>query len=125
MAVAKDQTPHPDDFMLIQIGFDFRAKENPANAEPWPVHGPTGIEVCRQANEETAKWLEEIARAIRERRLYGFMAQFCAETPVETGAWIEKSLSEALAEPEHASIGTAPRPSLRKSAGSGDGETEI
>jgi hypothetical protein len=64
MGMPKGQKPHPDDFILIQIGLEFRAKENPANAEPWPLSGPTGFDEWLPANEKTAEWLDdEIAKA--------------------------------------------------------------
>jgi hypothetical protein len=66
------------------------------------LDGPTEVSYCLPGEEETAQWLEDIAKAIRERRLYGFMMQFSAESPVATGEWIEKPLSEVLAEQEQA-----------------------
>jgi hypothetical protein len=55
------------------------------------LDGPTEVSYCLPGEEETAQWLEDIAKAIRERRLYGFMMQFSAESPVATGEWIEKA----------------------------------
>lgn len=79
----------PDDFMVVTIGLEFRAKQNPDVADPMPMDGPMSIDVCLPAEEKTAAFLEQIAEAIRDGRLYGFMAQQHAELPVGAGEWIE------------------------------------
>jgi hypothetical protein len=42
--------------------------------------------------------LESVARAIRERRLYGLMVQQGAESAVGAGEWVEKTLEDIIAE---------------------------
>ena len=93
-----DRQPHPDDFMVVNIGLEFRAKENPANTDPHPLDGPADVMICLPADGETAELLEDIAKAIRERRLYGFMAQESAESPVGSGEWIERDWHETAPE---------------------------
>lgn len=88
---------HPDDFMVVSIGFDFQAKPNPTVRDVPPVDALTA-EICLPAEEETAEFLEQIAKAIRERRLYGFVAQWCAEAPVGAGDWVGKTVQEIIAE---------------------------
>lgn len=90
--------PHPDDFMVVMIGLEFRAKENPANNYPHPLDSVTSYTVCLPAEDDTADWLEDIAEAIRNRTLYGFMAQEAATNPVACGEWIAKTTEEIIAE---------------------------
>jgi len=80
--------PHPDDFMLITIEVDFQAKVNPDSKEPMPVDGCGPMQYSLPADPNTADYLEGIAKAIRERRLYGWLQQECAEMPVSTEEWI-------------------------------------
>jgi hypothetical protein len=80
--------PQPDDFMIVTIGLAFQAKENPGNSEPHPVDFTIDTVTYLPAEEDTADLLEQIAKAIRERRLFGFAAQWCAELPVATGEWV-------------------------------------
>lgn len=98
LRVVKPNQPHPDDFMTISIGLEFRAKVNPAAEDPPTLDAPLSSEICLPAEEETAVILEEIATAIRERRLYGYLAQCHAENPVACKEWIGKTDAEIIAE---------------------------
>jgi hypothetical protein len=88
--------PHPDDFMLVSVALEFRAKLNPEANDPPPFEA-TAIEYTPPA-AEAAEYLESVARAIRERRLYGFLQQQCAQSAVGAREWIRKTTEEALAE---------------------------
>ncbi len=88
--------PHPDDFMLVTVSLEFRAKPNPEVSDP-PPFDTTGIQYTMAATE-AADYLERLASAARERRLYGFMVQDFAESAVGAGDWIEKTIDEILAE---------------------------
>ena len=88
----KRPAPHPDDFMTVTLGLYFQAKLNPKANEP-PTLELTGF-VSTQEASNAADYLEDIARAIRERRLYGLMAQKAAESAVGAGEWIEKTAAE-------------------------------
>jgi hypothetical protein len=88
--------PHPDDFMIVTVSLEFRAKPNPEVGDP-PPFDMTELEYTPPAGE-TADYLQKVANAIRERRLYGFMVQDFAESAVGAGDWIEKTTAEVLAE---------------------------
>ena len=88
--------PHPDDFMLVTVSLEFRAKINPDVSDP-PPFDTTALEYTLSA-AEAADYLEKVVGAIRERRLYGFMLQDAAESAVSAGEWIEKTTEEAIAE---------------------------
>src|SRR5262249_33148923 len=88
--------PHPDDFMLVTVSLEFRAKLNPEVSDPSPFD-TTEIEYTLPA-AEAADYLEKVLAAIRERRLYGFMLQDAAETRVGADEWIKKTTEEAIAE---------------------------
>lgn len=49
------------------------------------------------AAADAADYLEKVATAIRERRLYGFMAQDAAESHVAAGEWIEEVMDDPMA----------------------------
>jgi hypothetical protein len=87
---------HPDDFMIVTISVDFQAKINPEADDPMPFDS-TGFQYTPPA-AEAVDYLEEVVKAIRQRRLYGFMVQENAEATVDAGDWIEKSTEELLAE---------------------------
>ena len=96
--------PHPDDFMVVTIDLEFRAKVNPDKPAPPPMDS-ISVTVCLPAEEDTADFLEDIAEAIRERRLYGFMVQEAAESPVGCGEWIGKALDDVLSAPKDTADG--------------------
>ena len=88
--------PHPDDFMVVTVSLEFRAKPNPEVGDP-PQFDTTALEYTPPAGE-AADYLQKVVNAIRERRLYGFMVQDFAESAVGAGDWIEKTIAEVLAE---------------------------
>ena len=88
--------PHPDDFMVVTLSLEFRAKPNPEVEDPLPFE-LTASEYT-PPNEEAADYLENVVNAIRERRLFGFMMQESAESAVAAGDWIEKPIEEVIAE---------------------------
>jgi hypothetical protein len=88
--------PHPDDFMIVTVSLEFRAKPNPEVGD-LPPFDMTELEYTPPAGE-TADYLQKVVNAIRERRLYGFMVQDFAESAVGAGDWIEKTTAEVLAE---------------------------
>lgn len=88
--------PHPDDFMLVTVSLEFRAKPNPEVSDPLPFD-TTAMEYTMAA-ADAADYLERLASAARERRLYGFMVQDAAESAVAARDWIEKTTDEVLAE---------------------------
>jgi hypothetical protein len=92
----KKPMPHPDDFMVVTVSLEFRAKLNPEVEDP-PPFDMTGLEYTPPKGE-AADYLEKVVNAIRERRLYGFMVQEIAESAVGAGDWVEKPIAEALAE---------------------------
>jgi hypothetical protein len=89
-------TPHPDDFMTVTVSLEFRAKPNPEVEDPQTFE-LTEVEYT-PPKEVAADYLEEVANAIRGRRLFGFMMQRNAENAVGAGEWIEKTLEDAIAE---------------------------
>lgn len=88
--------PHPDDFMVVTLSLEFRAKPNPS------VEDPPSFEMAESQYtppiEEAAEYLESVVNAIRAKRLYGFMVQEFAESAVGAGDWIEKTIEEVIAE---------------------------
>ena len=88
--------PHPDDFMLIAVSLEFHAKLNPKATDPPPFDSTIAVEQTLSA-ADAADYLEKVVRAIRERRLYGFMVQDAAEAAVGAGQWIEKTTEELIA----------------------------
>jgi hypothetical protein len=91
---APTRTPHPDDFIIVDLTLKFRAKLNPEEEDAPPVVS-TNVGFWGQVGE-AADYLERVLSAIRERRLYGFMAQDAAEGPVDAGQWIAMSNEELL-----------------------------
>jgi hypothetical protein len=92
----KRTMPHPDDFISVTLALDFQAKLNPEADDPPPVNF-IGSESTLSASDATADYLESVAHAIRERRLFGFMVQQGAENAVGASQWIEKTPEEVLA----------------------------
>jgi hypothetical protein len=88
--------PHPDDFMIVAVSLGFQAKLNPDVEDPLPLDAIGNEETFAAA--DAADYLEKVATAIRERRLYGFMLQEQAESAVGAGDWIEKTIEEVIAE---------------------------
>ena len=96
MSKPKKPMPHPDDFMVVSVSLEFRAKLNPEVEDP-PPFDMTALEYTPPTGE-AADYLQRVVNAIRERRLYGFMVQEIAESAVGAGDWIEKTTEEILAE---------------------------
>jgi hypothetical protein len=88
--------PHPDDFMSVTIALDFRAKLNPNVRDPPPID-TTGCQ-CTLPAVAAADYLEQVVKAIRERRLYGFMVQDAAESAVGCGEWMKMTNDHLLDE---------------------------
>jgi hypothetical protein len=107
-------SPHPDDLMAVTVVLSFQAKPNPEvhDAPPFEI---TEFESTFGA-QEAADHLEELVRAIREKRLYGHMVQDFAESAVGAGDWIAKTPEEILAD-ARAEVET-----IRKSSPKGDEE---
>jgi hypothetical protein len=87
---------HPDDLIVVGLSLAFQAKLNPEADNPQPLEA-TQIEETFSA-ADAADHLEKVVRAIRERRLYGFMLQEQAESAVGAGDWVEKTIEEIIAE---------------------------
>lgn len=79
---------HPDDFMVVTVSLEFRAKPNPevGDSRPFEI---TELRSTSSAGE-AEDYLQKIVNAIKERRLYGFMAQDVAEGAIGAGDWIGK-----------------------------------
>jgi hypothetical protein len=88
--------PHPDDLIVVGIYFAFQAKLNPNIDDPMPLYAPE-IEQTFDA-AEAADYLDKVSKAIRERRLFGFLFQEQAESAVGAGEWIAKTDKEVMAE---------------------------
>lgn len=88
---------HPDDLMSVTLSLEFRAKLNPDVSDPPPFDTTMAGAYCLPA-AEAADYLEDVVKAIRERRLYGFMVQEAAENAVGAGEWVEKSIEEVIAD---------------------------
>ena len=87
-AKPKKSPPHPDDFMDVTVSLKFRAKPNPEIRDSPPFE----ITELRSTSSaaEAEGYLQRVVNAIKERRLYGFMAQDVAEGAIGVGDWIEK-----------------------------------
>ena len=83
--------------MVVTISLEFRSKLNPQASDPPPFDTTNAIKSTLAA-AEAADYLEKVASAIRDRRLYGFMLQGAAEGYVGAGDWIEETAEEAIAE---------------------------
>lgn len=88
--------PHPDDFMVVTLSLQFRAKLNPSVEDP-PSLDTIGLQYTLPA-EEATEYLESVVDAIRAKKLYGFMVQASAESAVGAGDWIEKTIEDLIAE---------------------------
>ncbi|WFU44195.1 hypothetical protein QA640_18140 [Bradyrhizobium sp. CB82] len=98
MAERKERPkPHPDDFMIVTVSLEFRAKPNPKSSDPPPFDTTAAIEYALSA-AEAAEYLEKVVSAIRDRRLYGFMTQRAAESHVGAGEWIKETAEDINAE---------------------------
>ncbi len=84
----KKPVPHPDDFMDVTISLKFRAKPNPGVGNSPPIEIAELRSTSSAADAEG--YLKRVVNAIKERRLYGFMAQDVAESAFGAGDWIEK-----------------------------------
>lgn len=93
---SKSVVQHPDDMMLVSLSLAFLAKINPDARDP-KQFGTMGVKYTMPA-EEAPEYLDAVARAIRERRLYGFLAQKAAESAVDAGDWIERPIEETFGE---------------------------
>lgn len=73
---------HIDDLMCITVEIELRAKGN--------VDGfHCGTAGCMPASE-CVEYLETVIKAIKERRLYGWVCQESAQAAVETGEFVEE-----------------------------------
>jgi hypothetical protein len=88
--------PHPDDFMVVAVALEFQAKLNPDVEDPQEFETTSIEETFRAA--DAAEYLEKVLGAIRDRRLYGFMAQQAAESPVGAGEWIAMTTDDLITE---------------------------
>lgn len=86
---------HPDDFMVVTVSLEFRAKPNPKSSDPPLFDTTAAIEYALSA-ADAAEYLEKVVSAIRERRLYGFMVQGAAESHVAAGEWIEETIEDII-----------------------------
>ena len=103
MLMAKDTGKCADDLMTVTVEFSFQGKTAPlppgADPEDMPaIDGSVEYALTLPAEDATADYLEKIAKAIRERRLYGFMQQECADAHVAGGQWIQKSIDDLTRE---------------------------
>jgi hypothetical protein len=107
----KKLNKHPDDFMVVSVSLQFRAKLNPDIKDPQPFE-ITEIEQNFLA-ADAAGYLEEVLSAIRDRRLYGFMTQEAAEAPVAAGDWIAMTTEDLIAamRGEYTKTASSPDPS--------------
>ena len=86
----KTLIPHPDDFIEVHATLKFRAKVNPEATDPAPVvWTDVGIELSAA---HAADFLEDVVRATRERRLYGFMLQYSAEGQADD--WLKGTVED-------------------------------
>lgn len=88
--------PHPDDFMVVTISLEIRAKTNPDFDDPSDV----GIIAHKRvlAASRVEEFLAQVLSAVRERRLYGLMAQAAAESSVGSGEWIATEINDLMAD---------------------------
>jgi hypothetical protein len=92
----KPPASHPDDLMVVSVCLAFQAKLNPDDDDP-PPFDATEIEQSFGVHDAGA-YLEKVAVAIRERRLYGFFHQELAQSAVSTRQWVAKTTQEVIAE---------------------------
>lgn len=85
--------PRPDDFMVVSVKLEFRAKLKSSDAPPLDTVS-TELALLTEA---ASVYLEQVIGAIRERRLYGFMQQDAAEAHVGTGQWVKMSTEDPFA----------------------------
>ena len=107
----KPSVPHPDDLIVVGVYFAFRAKLNPEIDDPMPLYAPEIEQTFGAA--EAVDYLDEVTRAIRERRLCGFLYQENAETAVGARVWIARTTEEVIAEAQ-ASDSPARLPNVQK-----------
>lgn len=96
-----------DDFMLVTIELNFSAKNNPDGDGDDDFDQLSGISqyvTTLGSDEDTAAFLERIAKAIRERRLYGLMQQERADACCDGGQWIEKTAQDLADEVNKAQV---------------------
>jgi hypothetical protein len=90
-----------DDFMVVTILLDFRAKPNPKykddDGAP-PLDNVQESQYTLPAGEDAALYLEQVVKAIREKRLYGFMVQECADSHCSAKQWIGKTFDDVMTE---------------------------
>jgi hypothetical protein len=94
-----------DEFMVITLITEFRGKLHPkfkaeeekAGEVPQLDH----IKACHYtlpAGEDGAVYLEKIVKAIREKRLYGFMIQDSADSHCSAKEWVELTNDDVFAD---------------------------
>jgi hypothetical protein len=84
-----------EDLMVVNVGMELRAKPNPEISD-CEIQGVLCYDACLPAGVDAAEFLESMAEAIREGRLYGFMQQEAAECSVGAQEWVP---NETLARP--------------------------
>ena len=87
--------PHPDNFMVLDIGLKFRGKLGP-NIEDAPALEISHRRVLAASRAE--QFLERVLSAVRERRLYGLAAQAIAESSVGAGEWVAVEITDLMAD---------------------------
>jgi hypothetical protein len=92
----KPPAQHPDDLMVVSVCLAFQVKLNPDDDDP-PPFDATEIEQSFGVHD-AGDYLEKVAVAIRERRLYGFFHQELAKSAVSGGQWVAKTTLEVMAE---------------------------
>lgn len=96
----REEFPHPDDLMVVTVELTFQAKVGEVD-DPPPLPNNFSWAATLPANEDTACLFEEIAKAMREDRLYGYMQQACAANAVGAGEWVGKTIEDLQQEMEN------------------------
>lgn len=94
MAVMAD-VPHeksPDDFMVVTISLEFRAKRKKGGR---PVDVPVEWTWTTSAGDgDLGSVLEKIADAAYDGRLFGLLQELCAENAILADEWQELTLDD-------------------------------
>jgi hypothetical protein len=88
---------NPDDFMHIDLTLRFIAEEKLGANHPVDI--PCEY-ACRLTSDDgTADFLEEIAEAIRDGRLFAYMQHTVAKLPIDAGEWVAPDDGEPFFKP--------------------------
>lgn len=98
--------PHPDDFMVVRIALEMRAKPNPDFDDPSDLGIIAHERVLAASRAED--YVVQVLNAIRDRRLYGLMAQSGAQSSVGSREWIGVEVDDLEAEIRMRSSGSGP-----------------